>query len=139
MKINLWNTEWHIEGESVAGKYTCLIIPELKVKLDAGVMTDMVAEHIFITHGHLDHIHHLASSLLDTGQVKPNVFMYEPISWKIHHYLSFAHALNRNKHPDKVKINWKPYKMKDDTTEMIKIKGMEMAIELIHCYHSIPT
>lgn len=50
--------EWTIKGVSVAGRHTTIMIDELKICLDAGVVVDGIErmQTILISHGHIDHI-----------------------------------------------------------------------------------
>lgn len=47
-----------IIGRSIAGRYTSLVIKELKICFDLGYLSDasIACKNIFISHGHLDHI-----------------------------------------------------------------------------------
>lgn len=55
-----------IEGVSVGGHETCLIIPEFKCAFDIGRCPTRAIQQnfVFITHGHLDHIVRLADFVL---------------------------------------------------------------------------
>eukprot|EP01121_Diplochlamys_sp_Union-15-3_P018298 TRINITY_DN6638_c0_g1_i1.p1 TRINITY_DN6638_c0_g1~~TRINITY_DN6638_c0_g1_i1.p1 ORF type:complete len:281 (+),score=38.52 TRINITY_DN6638_c0_g1_i1:43-885(+) len=46
------------EIHSVAGEGTCIVLPEYKVVFDMGVVhkSSVAMDHVFITHGHMDHI-----------------------------------------------------------------------------------
>lgn len=47
-----------IEGVSIAGQETCIILPRFKVVLDVGrcPQRSVYQQHVLISHGHLDHI-----------------------------------------------------------------------------------
>eukprot|EP00892_Ulva_mutabilis_P004893 jgi/Ulvmu1/2776/UM140_0005.1 len=49
---------WKIDGVSVAGQETCIILPQLSLAFDIGRCPNrsVPQQHVFVTHGHMDHI-----------------------------------------------------------------------------------
>jgi ribonuclease Z len=76
---------YRVRGISLGGVYTCLQIPELGVVLDAGIPIRVFAatDHLFLSHGHGDHIGALPAMLGIRGllhaKAPPRVYLPEPI------------------------------------------------------------
>ncbi len=76
---------YRVRGVSLGGVYTSIQIPELGVLLDVGLPMRAFAssDHIFISHGHGDHIGSLPALLgirgLLSGKKPPKVYLPEPI------------------------------------------------------------
>lgn len=74
-RIVLPNTPYSIMGSSEAARHTGFYIPELGINLDAGVPTDNISEHIFISHGHWDHMRNLPCMLTKMPEICKNVYV----------------------------------------------------------------
>ncbi|MCB9624735.1 MAG: MBL fold metallo-hydrolase [Sandaracinus sp.] len=76
---------YRIRGISLGGVYTCLQVPELGVVLDAGIPVRVFAatDHLFLSHGHGDHVGALPAMLGIRGLLHtkgaPKVYLPEPI------------------------------------------------------------
>ncbi|MFT5422749.1 MAG: ribonuclease Z, partial [Phycisphaerales bacterium] len=58
----LYLPPYRVQGFSVAGENTCVMVPELDVCFDAGqcLRASLAAKYMCISHGHMDHIGGLA-------------------------------------------------------------------------------
>ncbi len=76
---------YRLRGVSLGGVYTCLQVPELGVVLDAGIPIRSFAatDHLFLSHGHGDHIGALPAMLGIRGllhaKAPPKVYLPAPI------------------------------------------------------------
>lgn len=76
---------YRIRGVSLGGVYTCLQVPELGVVLDAGIPVRSFAatDHLFLSHGHGDHLGALPAMLGIRGllhaKAPPKVYLPAPI------------------------------------------------------------
>ncbi len=57
--------EWTFRGVSVGSVYTSILVPELGLLLDAGIALRSLArfDHVFLSHGHIDHVGALMPAL----------------------------------------------------------------------------
>ena len=89
-----------IIGFSWAARKTGFYIPEMRLMLDCGVPNDYSPEHILITHGHGDHCYCLPQTIIDTGNVKPNIYIHSKDKDAIYQYIHSAYFLStRNPKP----------------------------------------
>ena len=90
-KMQIPGTHLHISGMSVAGLRTCFYIHELQTLLDAGISFPYSPRHIFITHGHSDHIANLPLSVI--GMRRPTVYCPHQIVSLINNYVQSMNDL----------------------------------------------
>lgn len=75
-ELNIW-----LRGYSIAARFSSFFIREWNIMLDAGINTEIIPEHIFITHAHDDHILHLYQ-ILNNNPNKSKPFVYVPYGTK---------------------------------------------------------
>jgi len=123
-----------LSGASEAARHTGFFVPELGICLDAGVPTDNISEHVFISHGHWDHVRNLPCLVRDSP-TKLNVYIPGVFTDSITNFIqhSLGHELNWNL----VSMNYTDCKMitviNRTTSEKIVLK-----IEPFKCTHSCP-
>lgn len=134
--IQIPDTQWHLKGASEAARHTGFYIPELKIKLDAGIPSDEVADYIFITHCHYDHTCCLPSELLEKRDNKIEVLVPIAAYNSINMYVNTTFQMTKNN------INSKPFwnlnGMTYENTKQFKIKNINFIIEPFKCTHSVP-
>ena len=134
--IKLKGTHYTLTGYSRAARKTSFYIPELKILLDCGISTNFSPEHIFITHGHLDHCFNLPMTLCD-NPVKPIIYVPNEIEEYIKNFIHHAYVLCTLDHNPEIH---KFYTLKSVFLEnfIIKIKNTEFIVEIFKCFHTIP-
>ncbi len=95
-----------LQGDAVAGRFSCFWIPELKIMFDAGIQSDFNPEHIFITHTHADHVYHLPNLLTDITS-EPVVYVPQGMKIFVKRYLDSHIQLNRGSDKVGFKVNIK--------------------------------
>lgn len=92
---------YSVRGVSVGGVYTSLQVPELSVLLDAGVTLRALcaADHVFLSHGHIDHCGGLFGLLGIRGMMRkpapPRVYLPQEIADDLRHALAVTSRLQR--------------------------------------------
>jgi ribonuclease Z len=92
---------YSLRGVSVGGVYTSLQVPELSVVLDAGItLRAMCAtDHVFLSHGHVDHIGGLFGLLGVRGMMQkpkpPRVYLPSEIATDLVEALASTSRLQR--------------------------------------------
>lgn len=136
--MKLKNTPYTLIGYSVAARNTGFYIPELRVALDSGVPSNHSPEHIFITHGHLDHCGCLCNMIIDMGTIKPEIFVPKSCEEQIRDYIHYTFVMTKNnKNPA---IHSKYTMIGASPTERIftTIKKMPYVVDVIKSFHTVP-
>ena len=92
---------YSLRGISVGGVYTSLQVPELSVVLDAGITLRALCatDHVFLSHGHVDHIGGLFGLLGVRGMMQkprpPRVYLPREIATELSEALAATSRLQR--------------------------------------------
>jgi ribonuclease Z len=127
-----------IYGFSWAARKTGFYIPEMRIMLDCGVPNDFSPEHIFITHGHGDHCFYLPQTIIDTGDVKPNIYIHTKDKEAIYQYIHSAYFLSTRNPKPKIHNKYKLISCDENTKISIKINDKIWKIDIIKCFHTVP-
>lgn len=105
LKVNFDNIEYNITGYSRSAVRTGLYLEEFDIMMDAGLYFDRQPKLVLVTHGHLDHINNLYSTLLDNIK-KPIVLVPPKTKHHIINYINAMHcvSINRKGKFDKYKM-----------------------------------
>jgi ribonuclease Z len=125
-------------GFSWAARKTGFYIPEMRVMLDCGVPNDYSPEHIFITHGHGDHCFCLPQTIIDTGNVKPNIYIHSKDKSAIYQYIHSAYFLSTRNPKPKIHNKYNLVPCEENTINIIQINGKSWKIDIIKCFHTVP-
>lgn len=138
------NTQYSVIGKSTASICTSFYIPELRIMFDCGVSHNFVPEHVFITHGHLDHTKAIAETIVQQGntkakiKIKPNIFI--PSETEQFFKEAIHHIFVLSKHNPTHKMNNK-FNLVSSTENMridVVIKNTPWIVEIFKCYHTTP-
>ena len=129
-------TQLEIEGYSRAADRTFFYLPQIKVCLDAGLSEARQGDHIFVTHGHSDHIEDV-----EYLSSKPGAVLYVPqeITGILRTYiesrrhLAYADAYDPSRPRPCEIVGLKP-------NEEIEFgyKSLRFSVCAIDCHHSAP-
>ncbi len=140
-KVNthkLKNTPYTLIGYSVAARNTGFYIPELRVALDIGVPSCHSPEHIFITHGHLDHCGCLPNSIIDTGDVNPQIIVPKSCEEQVRNYIHHTFVMTKNNPNPRIHNKYTMYGVAPEDRFETKIKKMNYVIDVIRSSHTVP-
>lgn len=130
---------YSVIGYSVAAQMTGFYIPEIGIALDIGVISSHSPNLICITHGHADHCKQLYDVIVDTDSIRPIILVPQAIKDQVYNYIQSQLILSTQNLKPKVlnKITLTP--VKSNTREKVCIKGKYWMIDIIYCYHTVPT
>jgi len=134
----LKNTPYTLTGYSVSARNTGFYIPELRLALDCGVPSNYSPEHIFITHGHLDHCGCLPNVLIDMGAVNPIIIAPEKCAEYLKNYIHSTFVMTKNNVNPKIHNKYKLISAINNNFIDLKIKKMNYKIEVINSFHTVP-
>jgi ribonuclease Z len=127
-------------GRSRAAQGTGFAVPSLGWVLDAGVLAHAARpEHIFISHTHTDHVHHLVH--LKSRRKPPVIYVPAHAVPLVENYLTVAQELTSNcvRDPD---VPWTPsYRLQGVVPgdSFVIEKGRDkFLVEVVACDHSVP-
>lgn len=133
-----FNNNYTIVGFSWAARKTGFYIPEMRLMLDCGVPNDYSPEHILITHGHGDHCFCLPQTIIDTGNVKPNIYIHNKDKDAIYQYIHSAYFLSTRNPKPKIHNKYNLIPCEENTAQIIKINGKSWKLDIIKCFHTVP-
>jgi ribonuclease Z len=131
-------TNYSLIGYSVAARNTGFYIPELRIALDCGVPNDHTPEHIFITHGHLDHCNCVPSTIMDTGKVCPNIYAHKFFSENLKNFIHYAYVLSKNNPNPKIHHKYTLNSLDYDDEIFITVCKRKWKVKVIKCFHNVP-
>ena len=124
-----------IRGVSVGGLYTSLLVPELGVLLDVGIAPRSCtgAQHLFLTHGHADHMGALFTLLGARGLNRlPPVRLYVPADTLEH----VAAALEALGHLQGFRLDAEPIAVRSGAEFELR---QDLAVRALEADHVVPT
>jgi len=96
LSLDFQKNKLNIVGYSRSGVRTGIYLEEFDIMMDAGVYFDRKPKVILVTHGHLDHVCNLYSSLLDNIN-KPTVFCPPSSVGFLKHSINSQHTVSLNR------------------------------------------
>lgn len=135
------DTTWNICGYSRSNFRTGFYIKELDIMLDAGPQNFNSPSHIFVTHGHGDHIANIPFTLM--GEKDMVVHSVESITETIEKYAKSLYLLNWEMKPNeehKIALpNVKFEVVKVGENKRIIANKQTIEVEIFECDHSVTT
>ena len=107
LSIPFEKNNFNLTGYSRSGTRTGIYLEEYDIMMDAGLYFDRKPKMILVTHGHLDHVCNLYSSLLDNIN-KPIVLAPPSSVGFLKNYINSQHTVSLNR-----KSYFNKYKMTD--------------------------
>ena len=142
-ELKLSKTGLRLKGHSRSTEMTCFYIPELCIYFDAGVHGYYNCDHIFVTHGHGDHIQSLNGILKSQNQERSKkatpIYCPQEITKMLAKFIESFFQVNANN--PYLKCH-KIVNMKGVTAGEripLKIKNHNYIIDAFTCFHSVPT
>ena len=96
LSLNFDNNNYVITGYSRSAVRTGLYLEAFDIMMDAGLYFDRQPKLVLVTHGHLDHINNLYSTLLDNIK-KPTVLVPPKTKHHIINYIDAMHSVSINR------------------------------------------
>ena len=133
-KVWFDNLKITLQGDAVAGRFSCFWIPEWKIFFDAGIQSDYNPEHIFITHTHSDHIYHLPNLLTE---INTEPIVYVPFGMKVFvkRFLDSFYQLNRGS--DKIGFKVKIQEVKHGDILELTFNNRPYIVKIFKTSHRI--
>jgi ribonuclease Z len=125
-----------VRGVSVGGIYTSLFVPELSALFDVGIpaRSFAAADHLFLSHGHVDHVGALSSFLgiraLVGKQKPPRVYMPAAIVEPLQRALRDLALLQR------YELAIDPVPM--EPGDRVPMTG-DLQVQCVRTYHGVPS
>ncbi len=136
--LKLKNTPYTLIGYSQAARNTGFYIPELRIALDCGVPSSHSPEHVFITHGHLDHCGCLPNTIIDTGLVRPDIYVPKYCEQQIRNYIHHTFVMTKNTENPRINNKYKLIGGIPNERINTTIKKMPYVIDIIKSFHTVP-
>ncbi len=128
----------HIQGYSRATERSGFRIIDLGIFLDAGLSTWKQANHVFITHGHFDHVAALPTFFPRNKTLQ--IHCLDELKSFLQEYLNVCQKLN-DFDPNAVYFNkqlqWHTFpRVKEEFP--IRTASKDLLVKVVPCYHSVP-
>lgn len=136
--LKITGTPFSLIGFSWAARKTSFYIPELRLMLDCGVPNGFSPEHIFITHGHADHSFNLPWTIIDTGTVKPKIYVHTKKKDDFYQYINSAYILSTSNPTPKIHKKYELISCDPDTNFLITVSNKKWKVDVIRCIHTVP-
>jgi len=138
-----WTLKYKFDNYTIVGfswpaRKTGFYIPEMRLMFDCGVPNDYSPENILITHGHGDHCFYLPQTIIDTGDVKPNIYIHNKDADAIFQYIQSAYFLSTRNPKPKIHNKYKLISCDENTLNTITINGKLWNLDIIKCFHTVP-
>lgn len=135
------NNSISVRGSSVAAKGTSLLV-EPGILLDCGVQTDAILGNVVcITHAHLDHISNIWQIILKSYKAGQMITIFAPTDMceNLRIYIDSSYNLTRFGEKKTAQHMYTLVEVQAGEIYDITIKNKEYQIEIIKCYHNVPT
>lgn len=142
--IKIPGTQYSLIGHSWAAKNTCFYIPELKIMLDCGLESELIPDHVFITHGHADHSKDIPMTLVQLSsfksqqQKKINIFVPIEMTEYVRKYIDAFYVMSKNNPTHKAHSKYNLISVEANMRIPILIRNTKYIIEIIKCFHTVP-
>ena len=142
-ELKLPKTGFRLKGHSRSTEMTCFYIPELCFYCDAGVHSYFSGDHIFVTHGHGDHIQSingiLKSQNIERSKQPIPIYCPQEISKMLTKYIESFFQVNANNPYLKCHKIVNIIGLSPSERLPLKIKNRNYLMETFKCIHSVPT
>jgi ribonuclease Z len=148
-ELKLKGTPLSLKGHSRSTEMTCFYVPELNLYLDAGVHSNYSADHIFITHGHGDHIQQLNGIIKSQNEERNKgtaiqIYCPQKSADLLYGFVESYFRLNACNQYMKVhkiiNVNGLECKMGEPKPNFVlTIKKRNYLVDVVKCTHTVPT
>jgi ribonuclease Z len=136
--FKLPGTSITLTGYSICAKKTNFYIPELQIMLDAGLPSKSVPDHIFITHGHIDHCYNLPMALVDLGDKRPIIYVPKLIIKETKDFIHSAYVLTTLSQTPRIHNKYTLIGVENNSQLNVVIRNKSWKVDIIKCYHGVP-
>lgn len=140
---NMPGTNLTLHGYSQAAVRTSFYIPELRVMLDCGISNTHFPDHIFVTHGHMDHSLALPTTIVELGNFKnksdkkPSIYAPYKITSHIQQYIHSAYVMSKNNPRHLMDSKYNLINMVPGFID-VTIRNKPWRVYVYQCDHTVP-